>query len=105
MKYQKIPALSGFDPIRILKKEGWAEHRQTNHGVALVKKEGERMKVTIIPKSKASFLSRANIMRYLPILSLKMFFAFSPLSFLTSPSEGSLSMASIIFPAVFLLSP
>ena len=54
MKYQKTPALSGLDLIRILKKEGWAEHRQTNHGVALVKKAGGRMKVTIIPKSKAS---------------------------------------------------
>ncbi len=54
MKYQKIPALSGIELIKLLRKEGWIEHRQTNHGVALTKKISDRTKVTIIPKSKTS---------------------------------------------------
>ena len=54
MKYQKIPALSGIELIKLLRKEGWIEHRQTNHGIALTKKIYDRTKVTIIPKSKTS---------------------------------------------------
>ena len=54
MKYQKIPALTGNALIRLLKKEGWVEHRRTQHGFALIKKIGDRTKVTIIPKTKSS---------------------------------------------------
>jgi len=54
LKYQKIPALSGVELIKLLRKEGWVEHRQTNHGVALTKKINDKTKVTIIPKSKTS---------------------------------------------------
>ena len=54
MKYQKIPALSGIELIKLLRKEGWVEYRQTNHGVALSKKISDRIKVTIIPKGKTS---------------------------------------------------
>ncbi len=54
MKYQRLPALSGKELIKILRKEGWIEHRQTNHGMALTKKKYDRTKVTIIPKSKTS---------------------------------------------------
>jgi len=54
LKYQKIPALTGIELIKILKKVGWIEHRQTTHGIALIKRVRERTKITIVPKSKAN---------------------------------------------------
>ncbi|MCK4645392.1 MAG: type II toxin-antitoxin system HicA family toxin [Candidatus Aminicenantes bacterium] len=54
MKYQKIPALTGLELIRLLKKDGWIEHRQATHGIALVKRFKEGTKITIVPKTKAN---------------------------------------------------
>jgi len=54
LKYQKIPALTGLELIKLLQKAGWAEHRQATHGVALVKHFREKTKVTIVPKTKAT---------------------------------------------------
>lgn len=54
MKHQKIPSLTGKELIKLLKKAGWIEHRQATHGVALVKRFGERRKVTIVPKTKVT---------------------------------------------------
>ena len=54
MKYQKIPALTGLGLITLLKKDGWIEHRQATHGIALVKHFEEGTRVTIVPKTKAN---------------------------------------------------
>ena len=54
MKYQKIPALTGLELIKLLKKDGWIEHRHTTHGIALVKRFKEGTRVTIVPKTKAN---------------------------------------------------
>ena len=54
MKYQKIPALNGLELIKILKIDGWIEHRQTTHGIALKKRWDDRTRVTIVPKSRAT---------------------------------------------------
>ncbi len=54
MKYQKIPTLSGLGLIKLLKKDGWIEHRQVTHGVALIKRAKDRTRVTIVPKSRAA---------------------------------------------------
>ena len=54
MKYQKIPTLSGLGLIKLLKKDGWIEHRQAMHGVALIKRAKDRTRVTIVPKSRAA---------------------------------------------------
>jgi predicted RNA binding protein YcfA (HicA-like mRNA interferase family) len=53
LKYQKIPALNGFELIKILKKDGWIEHRQTTHGIALKKRIDDRTRITIVPKTRA----------------------------------------------------
>ena len=54
MKYQKIPALNGFELIKILKKDGWVEHRKTTYGIALKKRVDDRTRVTIVPKTRAT---------------------------------------------------
>jgi predicted RNA binding protein YcfA (HicA-like mRNA interferase family) len=54
LRYQKIPALSGFELIKILKKDGWIEHRRTTHGIALKKRVDDRTRVTIVPKTRAT---------------------------------------------------
>jgi predicted RNA binding protein YcfA (HicA-like mRNA interferase family) len=46
LKYQKIPALTGLELIKLLKKDGWIEHRQATHGIALVKRFKEGTKIT-----------------------------------------------------------
>lgn len=52
MKYQKIPALTGLELIKLLKKDGWTEHRQAAHGIALIKRFEDRTSVTIVAKTK-----------------------------------------------------
>lgn len=54
MKYQKIPAINGFELIRLFKKGGWVEHRQTTHGIALKKRLDDKTRVTIVPKTRAT---------------------------------------------------
>lgn len=54
MKYTKIPALSGIDLIKLLKKDNWIEQRHSRHGVALIKSFGDRARVTIIPYTTES---------------------------------------------------
>jgi predicted RNA binding protein YcfA (HicA-like mRNA interferase family) len=54
LKYQKIPALNGFELIKLFKKDGWMEHRRTTHGIALKKRVDDRTRVTIVPKTRAT---------------------------------------------------
>ncbi len=50
--YTVIPAISGKQLIKLLKKDGWVEGRRTKHGIALTKPIGGRTKVTIIPDTR-----------------------------------------------------
>lgn len=54
MRHQKIPALTGLELMKLLKKDGWIEHRQATHGIALIKRVKNRIRVTIVPKSSAT---------------------------------------------------
>ena len=54
MRHRKIPALTGLELIKLLKKNGWIEHRQARHGIALIKRVKDRTRVTIVPKSRAT---------------------------------------------------
>ena len=38
----QMPKLNGFELIKILKKDGWVDHRQTTHGIALNKRLDDR---------------------------------------------------------------
>lgn len=49
-----IPAITGNELIRLLKRGGWTEHRQTRHGMALRKKIGDETLVTIVPTKNKS---------------------------------------------------
>jgi len=51
--YTVVPAISGIQLIKLLKKDGWVEGRRTRHGIALTKLMGERTKVTVIPNTRA----------------------------------------------------
>jgi len=52
--YTVVPAISGKQLIKLLKRDGWVEGRRTKHGIALTKPIGERTKVTIVPDTRAS---------------------------------------------------
>lgn len=52
--YTSLPAISGKQLIRLLKKDGWIEGRRKTHGVALTKAVGDRTLVTVIPDTRAS---------------------------------------------------
>ena len=54
MKYQTIPALNGFELIKLLKKDGWLEPRQITQGIALRKRLEDRTRITIVPKTRAA---------------------------------------------------
>lgn len=51
--YTVVPAISGKQLTKLLKKDGWVEGRRTRHGIALTKPTGERTKVAIIPDTRA----------------------------------------------------
>jgi predicted RNA binding protein YcfA (HicA-like mRNA interferase family) len=53
-KYTRVPALSGKQLIRLLRKDEWILKGRARHGVALVKHFGDRTKVTVIPDTNAS---------------------------------------------------
>jgi len=47
-EYTQVPALSGKQPVGLLKKDGWVEKRQAKHGIALSMSFGNCNSVTII---------------------------------------------------------
>jgi predicted RNA binding protein YcfA (HicA-like mRNA interferase family) len=53
-KYTRVPALSGKQLIRLLRKDEWILKGRTRHGVALTKHFGDRTRVTVIPDTNAS---------------------------------------------------
>jgi predicted RNA binding protein YcfA (HicA-like mRNA interferase family) len=54
LRYQTLPALNGFELIKLLKKDGWIEHRQNTHGIALRERLDDRTRITIVPKTRAT---------------------------------------------------
>ena len=52
--YTKVPAITGKQLIRLLKKDGWTEGGRTRHGISLTKHISGRTKVTVIPDTNAS---------------------------------------------------
>ncbi len=49
MRYTSIPAITGKQLIRLLKKGGWVVRRKARHGISLTKSTGDRTLVTIVP--------------------------------------------------------
>lgn len=45
----KLPAITGKQLIRLLKRDGWSEHRRTRHGQSLKKVIDHRTRVTVVP--------------------------------------------------------
>jgi len=54
LKYTKLPALSGRQLIRLLRRDGWIIGRRARHGISLTKHFGDRTRVTVIPDTSAS---------------------------------------------------
>jgi predicted RNA binding protein YcfA (HicA-like mRNA interferase family) len=53
-----LPAISGKELIKLLKKDGWEEKETGTHGQSLIKKiDGGRTLVTIVPTSSRSLPS------------------------------------------------
>ena len=52
--YTTIPAITGKQLIKLLRKDGWEVKGKTNHGIALTKHIGDRTRVTITPDTRAS---------------------------------------------------
>jgi len=52
--YTIVPAITGKQLIKLLKKDGWQVGRKCNHGISLRKSIGERTRVTFIPDTRAS---------------------------------------------------
>lgn len=44
-----LPALTGPELIKFLKKDGWEEAGKRTHGIALKKRYGDQCRITIIP--------------------------------------------------------
>lgn len=44
-----LPAITGNQVIKLLKKDGWAEGKRGKHGLTLTKKFGDRTRVTTVP--------------------------------------------------------
>jgi predicted RNA binding protein YcfA (HicA-like mRNA interferase family) len=49
-----LPAVSGNQLIRLLKKDGWQIGRRANHGRTMTKLVGSRILVTFIPEKSDS---------------------------------------------------
>jgi len=52
--YTSIPAITGKQLIKLLQKDRWVVGRRTNHGISLTKPTGKRIKVTVVPDTRAS---------------------------------------------------
>ncbi|MCK4373877.1 MAG: hypothetical protein KAX19_01070 [Candidatus Brocadiae bacterium] len=52
-----LPAITGNQLIKLLKKDGWVEQRRARHGMALVKAKRGRLVTTIVPMRKKSLPS------------------------------------------------
>jgi predicted RNA binding protein YcfA (HicA-like mRNA interferase family) len=66
MAYTKIPAITGRQLIRLLKKDGWSTGRKANHGRTLFKDVGSQKVVTFVPE-KSSALPNQTLSQILGI--------------------------------------
>ena len=64
MRYTSIPAVTGKQLIRLLKKGGWVVRRKAWHGISLTKSTGDRTLVIVVPDTRAS-LDRGTLMAIL----------------------------------------
>lgn len=53
-KYTTLPAITGKQLIKLLKKDGWAVGRRAKHGITLTKAFPDRTRVTFVPDTRAS---------------------------------------------------
>lgn len=53
VKYTALPAITGKQLIKLLRKDGWKIHRRTRHGIALIKVMSDRTRVTIVQDTRA----------------------------------------------------
>ena len=58
MHYTEIPAITGFQLLRLLEKDGWKRGRYSNHGWTLSKKYTDKTRVTVIPVKKSSLIDK-----------------------------------------------
>jgi predicted RNA binding protein YcfA (HicA-like mRNA interferase family) len=56
----KLPAISGIELIRLLKKDDWQEGRRARHGITMTKRFDNKTRVTLIP-TKGSSLPRGTL--------------------------------------------
>jgi len=54
MTSAKLPAISGQQLIKLLKRDGWQDGRQAKHGKTMTKRFGDRTRVTVIPTKGSS---------------------------------------------------
>lgn len=71
MKYTSIPAVTGKQLIKLLKKDGWVVGRKAKHGISLTKNIGDRTLVTVIPDTRAS-LDKGTLMAILNIKQTRL---------------------------------
>jgi len=48
----ELPAITGIQLIKLLKKDGWTPGRRARHGRCLTKKIGDITRVTFIPETR-----------------------------------------------------
>ena len=53
MSYTSLPAITGRQLIRLLKKDGWIVGRKANHGRTLYKDFGYKKIVTFVPEKNS----------------------------------------------------
>jgi hypothetical protein len=56
MRYTEVPAITGFQLIRLLEKGGWEPGRKSDHGRTLRKNFPDKTRVTVIPEKKSSLV-------------------------------------------------
>jgi len=53
MPYTNLPALTGRQLIKLLRKDGWVTGRKSRHGRTLTKKFGAAVRVTFVPEKSS----------------------------------------------------
>lgn len=50
----ELPAITGIQLIKLLRKDSWTPGRRAKHGICLTKKFGDITRVTFIPETRES---------------------------------------------------
>ena len=59
-----LPAISGYELLKLLKKDGWRETDRGTHGAQLMKSASRRTRVTVVPLRRKS-LARTTLHKIL----------------------------------------